>query len=570
MIDIRYKFSMALAFGVVRLAGPISRLYRIVPRYVDLTHLSWDVDGSLYKPVVYANLKRSSGPVSDLLENFEDNITHTTKKVRVLRSKKDLEKEISSIIKFIPEVSIWGKDINHIAYAIQDRIVENEIDSDMEVFRIKPRTYLFVPRGINVGVNTSNGKIIGFDISQNIDTEKCFIFKIEKRKDKPMNLRDILSDIAKERWQEPSLMRDLRKTYNNFKHETLSLKQRPFEPSIYTILSIGFFEKNWTDFAKHYSGKTSSLYIKLLMSRLVRAVKSQEFEYGLDELLAEFESKKDEENPEFNVKIQEKKIVMTVDYYLLNKIVFAKNAGLNLDQICNIIDRHTLRGTEPESSKNLSTFRKSHFDETLSLLSFIGQEKSYQVIKTTEPVDVTLLYDCGRMFKNLEEKAVAGKYDLSRIKKLPASSMHRLHDELVAEQTYLEKKLDSMDIEYPSYIKKLEKINIDGMVAVLPKTTGELIDIGQRLHNCIGTYKNRVACGQDTIVAFMDTDKKEYKMAMNVHLSYNQQLQRFEPKIIEFREDYNKMVQDDTRKLVEDQLVKIYSKNYKDSVVSKS
>ena len=558
-----YKIAFNDFYGTAYVIGRTKKIFKtLIRKYSDTPYVSLDVHTAKPAPYVCFFDSDSVEPEEAVLE---------TETFTCHKSKKELLKDLKDRIGSIKKIPIKAYSISDAFRQMGIFIGEERSDLDnIFIFNVGPRTWMTMPESSAIDVSISSKSKYFAAALAGIDFSKCFVFKIEKDKNEriSMGLRQLLDGVKKERALEPVLMKELRKAHKDLGHPILSPERE------HNSLSTGFYvAKDWGSFVEYYTGHRSSHTMKLFLSKIVKQYDCNEHAYGIDDLLEQYEAIKNEDKDfekkhlEFNVKVTLLKQRSDVNYILLLKTLLAKKIGLNIGQIQSIIENDEEKNVY---EKQVSKFSNHEIDGMTNLLRFIGNEKSYEILKKIKYSNLFELVDSVRMFESLKNASSGNvQYDLERVKKIPASSSKSLHDGLVAENVYLESKIDSIDIEYPEYVKKLEKIKIEGMRAVLPKTSGDLIEIGYKLHNCIGTYKKKVASGQANIVVFVDEKSGDYKMAMNVDVYYDENLGKFNSKIVEFREDYNVAVQDETKKLVEDQLVKIYSKNYKDSFLAK-
>jgi hypothetical protein len=78
-----------------------------------------------------------------------------------------------------------------------------------------------------------------------------------------------------------------------------------------------------------------------------------------------------------------------------------------------------------------------------------------------------------------------------------ASGIQELHDLLTRDNRTIREK--NVEFKYSSKILKLE-CSIDDIEFRLPKGSHELIDIGNDMHHCVGSYASRVIEGERTII----------------------------------------------------------------------
>lgn len=90
--------------------------------------------------------------------------------------------------------------------------------------------------------------------------------------------------------------------------------------------------------------------------------------------------------------------------------------------------------------------------------------------------------------------------------------MKKIHDDLTA--YYYQMRQRSIPIKYTEKQLKLQD-EIDGYRFSLPKTTGELRIIGNKMCHCVGIYAERVLQGKCTIIVMID-NAEEYKVCLEV------------------------------------------------------
>jgi len=104
-------------------------------------------------------------------------------------------------------------------------------------------------------------------------------------------------------------------------------------------------------------------------------------------------------------------------------------------------------------------------------------------------------------------------YDLPR--RLP--SIIRLHDEVVGVLNNYntmgdreEIKLERTKSLYTDFYSDLDGIKVDDLYMSIPKTKGDLMDVGQSLSNCVASYGGVVASGHSVIILLRNDDMIKY------------------------------------------------------------
>lgn len=405
-----------------------------------------------------------------------------------------------------------------------------------------------------------------------------------------MFLRTLMQYMIDEKEKEAPLFKELRNKYPDFGEKLLmpaSVTGETKNPL------IGFASSNdWKSLIEFYTGHRSSKITSIFLSKLLIEYETEEYEYGIDKILMDYQSNNtpDRSRPNsFTVLLDKKKKKKMIDRFFLEKAQLAKRCGLNIGQIQNVLENHNSVG-EKHTSRRYS--QVSIFGLT-NIKDLIGTEKTYRILLTWNgDTGYGTLSDSVYMFETLVQhsKNPALGYKIDRIKDCPISNVKDFHDFLVQEQNYVERKIGSMPIQYTGFRAWLSKLKIEGLETYIPEQTGDLVEIGQKLHNCIGTYKKRVANGSDTIVAFKQGD--QFKMAMNVYIvepkfaptergmvntenmaeleSMMRSITPGEVRIVEFKENYNKTVQDETKNLVEKQLVELFTEYKKELLDNKT
>ncbi len=411
-----------------------------------------------------------------------------------------------------------------------------------------------------------------------------------------MSLRTLFQYMADERKNEAPLFQELRQKYPDFgENLLLRVKTSTDRQSTDDWLNGFLIANTWPELVEFYTGHSSSMIMKKFLSKMLIDKETAEYEYGIDKILSEaalftsetFASSSTSvsfKNTPFTVKLDKKKTKKMIDLYLLEKMVIAKKVGLNLGQMVNVIDQHK------PFPQNFERPRWSG-DRRLELFYFLGTEKTYRMLLTWNGEQAGYLGDCVYIYGQLEGYSLSMGYDLSRVKNISVANITTIHDGLVEEQKYIEKKIDSAEIQYKGFRTWLSKIKIEGFDVHLPQTTGELVEIGEQLNNCIGTYKKRVLSGTDTIVAFKDQTTGKFEMGLNVDIQepvfelteeeiknlsdgkVQKVYQNITPgraRIAEFRLNHNRPVQDETHKTVEKQLLELFTEYKKELLDNKT
>jgi hypothetical protein len=371
-----------------------------------------------------------------------------------------------------------------------------------------------------------------------------------------MSSKTLFQYITDEKKKEAPLFQELRQKYPDFGENLLLQTEDQSQDDWLNGFRIA---NTWSELVKFYTGHSSPMIMKKFLSKILADKELAELEYecSIDEILLNIASPPFD-NRQLMEKIIKKKTKKMIDRYLLVKLDIAKRVGLNLGQMINVIEQHT-------SPKN---FEMPRNPRNLGLFYLIGPKKTYRALLTCNGEQASYLYDCTFIYSQLEGYSLPMGYDLSRVKKISVANIETLHDGLVKEQTYLEKKLDSVEIPYRGFRTWLPKIKIEGFDTYLPKTTGDLAEIGAQLKNCISTYKTRVLSGTDTIVAFKGQTTGKFQMALNVFIQEPDDERPGKVQVLEFRLKHNKRVSDKMYVAVESQISELFTQ-YKQELLTK-
>lgn len=109
------------------------------------------------------------------------------------------------------------------------------------------------------------------------------------------------------------------------------------------------------------------------------------------------------------------------------------------------------------------------------------------------------LYDSARTYNNLDAAGI-------RAFETEKPALRKIHDWLVFK--WEEQKNKDFSLAVPEHVVKRLAMQKDRLKFFLPETAHELKSIGQKMHNCVGTYADRVLAGRCAIVAMTDDEGK--------------------------------------------------------------
>ena len=113
--------------------------------------------------------------------------------------------------------------------------------------------------------------------------------------------------------------------------------------------------------------------------------------------------------------------------------------------------------------------------------------------------DVHTIGDCVRTYSKLAS-------DVQELLWAEQPPIPQIHDWLVFK--WQEQKNKDFSLAVPEHVVKRLAMQKDRLKFFLPETAHELKSIGQKLHNCVGTYADRVLAGRCAIVAMTDDEGK--------------------------------------------------------------
>lgn len=96
-------------------------------------------------------------------------------------------------------------------------------------------------------------------------------------------------------------------------------------------------------------------------------------------------------------------------------------------------------------------------------------------------------------------------------------TIKELHDLVSIQANTIEKAANSEEFDYDDLIKRIDGIEVDGIEYVLPKVSFDLADVGQKLHNCVGSYKHNVKDGSSIIVFGKESGEVKYCLELNIY-----------------------------------------------------
>lgn len=121
---------------------------------------------------------------------------------------------------------------------------------------------------------------------------------------------------------------------------------------------------------------------------------------------------------------------------------------------------------------------------------------AYFLIKHYSPSEI---YDCSRMYFKL----VAETQELLWIEK---PSIAQMHDWLV--EKWDAQKNKDYSLQIPEHVVRRLAMQKDRLKFFLPETAHELRMVGNKLHNCVGSYADNVLKGKCAVVAMTDDEGK--------------------------------------------------------------
>lgn len=119
---------------------------------------------------------------------------------------------------------------------------------------------------------------------------------------------------------------------------------------------------------------------------------------------------------------------------------------------------------------------------------------AYFLIKQYNPSDIA---DCSRMYFKL----TAETQELLWIEK---PSIAQIHDWLV--EKWVAQKNKDYSLQIPEHVVKRLAMQKDRLKFFLPETAHELRMVGNKLHNCVGSYAERALAGECTIAVMTDDE----------------------------------------------------------------
>lgn len=110
--------------------------------------------------------------------------------------------------------------------------------------------------------------------------------------------------------------------------------------------------------------------------------------------------------------------------------------------------------------------------------------------------------------------------------------MRDIHDNISLQ--YKRIGQEDYDFNIPERIEKLDGIQLDNDIIIVPKTRHELLDWGQKMNNCIASYHKEFHTGRTIILGVKEDDKIKYNIEINGG------------RIIQFMENRNRRVNQET------------------------
>lgn len=142
----------------------------------------------------------------------------------------------------------------------------------------------------------------------------------------------------------------------------------------------------------------------------------------------------------------------------------------------------------------------AHSEQNLNFLKLVADHyknnAAYYMLKNCESGDIT---DCGQMYFKL----IPETQNLLWAEK---PSITQIHDWLV--EKWDAQKNKDYSLQIPEHVVKRMAMQKDRLKFFLPGTAHELRMVGQKLHNCVGSYAERALAGTCTIVTMTNDEGK--------------------------------------------------------------
>ena len=182
---------------------------------------------------------------------------------------------------------------------------------------------------------------------------------------------------------------------------------------------------------------------------------------------------------------------------------------------------------------HVKNFKEKHYTAEAYFIRKMLKINSEKKIVNMIRKDAALFFDTARMYYDIMhyDKDTNAR-DMIADKDLYKKKIKIIHDNIL--RVHIQLKNKNIPIEYTNKQKTLQD-NIDGYEFFLPKDTNELKHIGFKMHNCVGSYADRVLKKEVTIVGVKD--KEDYVICIEASGDLKN--------IYQAKMDYNKRVKGD-------------------------
>lgn len=192
-------------------------------------------------------------------------------------------------------------------------------------------------------------------------------------------------------------------------------------------------------------------------------------------------------------------------YIALCNVKIAQMLGFkDINVIKRLIDKNILKkcfSSEFEKIKSFATVLIKEKGEVFAANCMFSNEKTNNSFRKTNYIysNWEIFVDAAMMY----EKLIV-TYSMDNVNKLLSGNIKEIHDKLMIEVN--KQKYKNIPIEYSKREKKLEA-NMDGLSFELAKDTNALVDCGQQMHICVGSYRDKVLNKCATIVFLKENEK---------------------------------------------------------------
>jgi flagellar hook-basal body complex protein FliE len=299
------------------------------------------------------------------------------------------------------------------------------------------------------------------------------------------------------------------------------------------------------EFTELWTGHKSKKTLKLLLSKLMTKIESDQYEHHIRHL----------DKLELNQKVKYK-FIDGLDNIFLSKLLTAKiyyrnNIGL----IQKLIENHECKYGRHNYVKPYSP---TNATERAYLI--LGDVKFFNLLNQYSVETYSLFNDTltmtDKLWKNsqIKDEHDIPLFELNRLKEVSTNNLTKFHDFLAKEIATVESKKQNLKIIYSKFSLELEKINLKDYYVKLPKSSADLIYASQILHNCLSSYVEKVFHQETTVLLFYDKTNTKLEMAAQINIpkedkevSANWSPEgshrlRLLPTIVQFKMNHNKDV----------------------------